>query len=698
MGKKTLILSEKQIEKVRQGLIAYENSEPDYEIGFEEPVDMSSYAHVVNENIIHRSILNEENRTQKKKCIENITNNVPYIVRNFLDTPLLELPSYLQDYLMQLPTLFNSVANNQNGCNKFIDYLRLNLYSQFGIGRNDKLQFYIPGISRIACHDLNFYAFDYSIRGGEILVFGKFLKLLKFKTDFMLDGTTLDPDLNGMSYEDIIETYSDKMKLHNKDVHAELDNSGFNEDNTSEYEIISIPDTVNGNMLVPTREGLSMLRELGNYCDWCVCGSAAQAEYAQYLSNGGKMYVCMKKGFQNIQKPETPDENCPMDEYGLSLINVIVGSDGMPDNITTRWNHEFGGENHKDLWYATQLQKILDVDYRSVFKPRSYEELRQLRLTSENTEKQNLIVENVSPEDVDLSSFEIQTELNPKFWKDEKLDSRIRLKLLDIADDFVDFLEVSWAEPEDITMTGSLANYTWNEKYSDIDLHIIYDFNDIDERTDFVEGYFDGKKISEGEGFFLSKNTMHEYHSSKNNPWSYFWVILNGENADNFINKLIIIDKNGIFKYNFISELRNFTKTFFDTDKTISQLKAMGIFLLLMSCNEEERIIGGNKYVKEAKKYMECNLYRNLSIVEIANFLHISDRYLYNLFIEYEGISPKEYLMRLKTNYALKYLNEGKMNITEIATSLGFSDVFAFSRFFKKRNDVSPKEYKEINK
>jgi hypothetical protein len=74
------------------------------------------------------------------------------------------------------------------------------------------------------------------------------------------------------------------------------------------------------------------------------------------------------------------------------------------------------------------------------------------------------------------------------------LDSRIRLKLLDIADDFVDFLNVSWVEPEDITMTGSLANFTWNEDYSDIDLHILYDFKKVDERVDFVEGYFDGKK------------------------------------------------------------------------------------------------------------------------------------------------------------------------------------------------------------
>ena len=209
------------------------------------------------------------------------------------------------------------------------------------------------------------------------------------------------------------------------------------------------------------------------------------------------------------------------------------------------------------------------------------------------------------------------------------------------------------------------------------------------------EGCFNGKKVCEGQGFYLPKNMMHEYYSSKNNPWAYFWIILNGDGADDFLKKFISPDKNGIFTYNFVSELRTFSKSFFDADKAISQLKAMGIFLLLMSCNEKGIITEGNKYVKEAKKYMECNLYRKLSIVEIANFLHISDRYLYNLFIEYEGISPKEYLMRLKTNYALKYLNEGIMNITEIATSLGFSDVFAFSRFFKKRNSVSPKEYKK---
>ena len=102
--------------------------------------------------------------------------------------------------------------------------------------------------------------------------------------------------------------------------------------------------------------------------------------------------------------------------------------------------------------------------------------------------------ESLAPSEVDLSSFNIKKELNPKFWKDDKLDSRIRIKLLDIADDFIEFLGVDWVKPEDITITGSLANYNWNKKYSDIDLHILIDYSKVDKRTDFVDIYFYSQK------------------------------------------------------------------------------------------------------------------------------------------------------------------------------------------------------------
>ena len=92
-----------------------------------------------------------------------------------------------------------------------------------------------------------------------------------------------------------------------------------------------------------------------------------------------------------------------------------------------------------------------------------------------------------------LQSFDVQKQLNQKFWVNGRLNSRVRLRLLDIADTFFDSMEVNWVKPKDIIMTGSLANYNWS-KFSDIDLHIIVNFREVDDRVEFVKDYFDSKK------------------------------------------------------------------------------------------------------------------------------------------------------------------------------------------------------------
>lgn len=93
-----------------------------------------------------------------------------------------------------------------------------------------------------------------------------------------------------------------------------------------------------------------------------------------------------------------------------------------------------------------------------------------------------------------LSSFNIQKELNNKVWnEDGNINPKVRLRLLDIADEFIETLNVDWVEPEDIILTGSLANYNWS-RYSDFDLHILIDFKKVDKRVEFVREYFDSKK------------------------------------------------------------------------------------------------------------------------------------------------------------------------------------------------------------
>ena len=107
----------------------------------------------------------------------------------------------------------------------------------------------------------------------------------------------------------------------------------------------------------------------------------------------------------------------------------------------------------------------------------------------------NFINEQNNPEDVDLSSFEFHDELNKDFWnqEDDRLDPEIRQKLIAIADDFWNSLEVGGADYDDITFTGSLAAHNYS-KFSDVDLHILIDFSDVDDKTDLVREYFNAMK------------------------------------------------------------------------------------------------------------------------------------------------------------------------------------------------------------
>lgn len=104
---------------------------------------------------------------------------------------------------------------------------------------------------------------------------------------------------------------------------------------------------------------------------------------------------------------------------------------------------------------------------------------------------ENYIAELTEPDDVDLSSFDLKTELCPEFWKDGKLVPLVRKELLEITKDVIEDFDIKGMEFEDIVITGSIANYNWNEEYSDIDLHIIVNFSSINNDVELVKKYFD---------------------------------------------------------------------------------------------------------------------------------------------------------------------------------------------------------------
>lgn len=93
-----------------------------------------------------------------------------------------------------------------------------------------------------------------------------------------------------------------------------------------------------------------------------------------------------------------------------------------------------------------------------------------------------------------ISSFKVQEELNPDIWyydgESYKMKPEIRISLLGIVKDYTDFIDVE-LDIDDVTLTGSLSNFNWSE-FSDVDLHILTDFEDKDP---LLKKYLDSRRI-----------------------------------------------------------------------------------------------------------------------------------------------------------------------------------------------------------
>lgn len=193
------------------------------------------------------------------------------------------------------------------------------------------------------------------------------------------------------------------------------------------------------------------------------------------------------------------------------------------------------------------------------------------------------------------------------------------------------------------------------------------------------------------EGFILKPSVKIEYHPDPRNPWSYFYISLCGENVDELLKEHIHTDSYGVFCYCFSELINELKDMIFRTERPLPSSIALAIFYDILAEHVRPPVdFELNVHVEAAKEYMIKNFRRKLSVKDVANELHLSDRYLYNLFIKHEGISPKQYIDNLRVDKAKLMLSDKNKSITEISEFLGFSDVLSFSRFFSSHNGGIP--------
>ena len=119
------------------------------------------------------------------------------------------------------------------------------------------------------------------------------------------------------------------------------------------------------------------------------------------------------------------------------------------------------------------------------------------------------------------------------------------------------------------------------------------------------------------------------------------------------------------------------------------------IILLMISEHDREYQPSGTvAKLAPAMAVIETRFSDNeLGISELSSLCGMSEVYFRKLFSEHYGVSPKEYLIRMRIEYAKSLLASEQFTVSEVATLCGYAEPCHFSREFSKHVGLSPKQY-----
>lgn len=98
--------------------------------------------------------------------------------------------------------------------------------------------------------------------------------------------------------------------------------------------------------------------------------------------------------------------------------------------------------------------------------------------------------------------------------------------------------------------------------------------------------------------------------------------------------------------------------------------------------------------VRQIADYIAEHCTEDLSINQIASHFNLSEKYFISRFKSAIGIAPKQYLIQCRMKLSAAMITENKYSMGEIAQITGYSDLYSFSKAFKKYYDESPSSFR----
>lgn len=204
-----------------------------------------------------------------------------------------------------------------------------------------------------------------------------------------------------------------------------------------------------------------------------------------------------------------------------------------------------------------------------------------------------------------------------------------------------------------------------------------------------------GYTLTGGQCFLICPGEVTYYQADGGQPWHYTWFAFSGERAEQFLRLA------GLGRDNPVMDNDRAAAVCEDLYGRITDgsLSGAGSGLTMLSLlfaffaafpqagpAESQRRL----YIRKVQNYI-ARMYQNpFTVEQLADFCGLDRHYLSRIFKAETGFTIKEYILRQKMNRARELLLNSSLSVGNVARSVGYSDVYNFSKIFKKQAGASP--------
>lgn len=211
-------------------------------------------------------------------------------------------------------------------------------------------------------------------------------------------------------------------------------------------------------------------------------------------------------------------------------------------------------------------------------------------------------------------------------------------------------------------------------------------------------------RLHTGQIFLEKPGEITYYYPDEQNPWTYCWVTFDGTRAAYYVRQAGFDD--GINSLNCYVDTYEFYKL---ANRMLEKphlnlagsLRRFGLLNQFIGLAVESWLRSGGKrvahtadnYIDHALDFIRRN-YSTISVADISSYIGVDRSYFANLFKRHTGMSPKDYLLRVRMLNSMQLLRNTVLPVQDVAEYVGYENPLTFSKVFKKVLGVSPKYYR----